>query len=230
MFYPAYHQKLIEETPSPNLTKKIREKITKSAVQAIKGIGYSNVGTVEFLMDKNENFYFLEVNTRIQVEHPITEVVTCIDIVKEQIKISAGEKIKPLAKELQPRGHAMECRINAEDPEKNFTPSAGNITTCHFPGGMGVRVDTHIYAGYNVPPYYDSLLAKLIVQGRDRNEAIEKMKSSLEQFIIIGPKTTIPLHLKILNHPDFISGNYTTNFIKKFIDELSKGDKDAQSK
>ncbi len=208
------HQKLIEETPSPFITEELREKMGEAAVKAAQAINYQSVGTVEFLVDKDRNFYFMEMNTRIQVEHPITEEVIEYDLIKEQIKIAAGVAIS--GKNYYPRKHAIECRINAEDPFNNFMPSPGKITVWHMPGGHGVRVDSHAYAGYVVPPYYDSLVAKLIVTGKEREEAIRKMLRALDEFVIDGIKTTIPLHKRILSHPDFVKGNYNTKFLETF--------------
>ncbi len=208
------HQKLIEETPSPFITEELREKMGQAAIKAAQAINYQSVGTVEFLVDKNRNFYFMEMNTRIQVEHPITEEVIEFDLVKEQIKIAAGVAIS--GKNYYPKMHAIECRINAEDPFNNFMPSPGKIEVWHMPGGHGIRVDSHVYAGYVVPPYYDSLVAKLIAVGQEREEAIRKMQRALEEFVIEGIKTTIPLHQKILAHPDFVKGNYNTKFLETF--------------
>ncbi len=208
------HQKLIEETPSPFITEELREKMGEAAVKAAQAINYQSVGTVEFLVDKDRNFYFMEMNTRIQVEHPITEEVIEYDLIKEQIKIAAGVAIS--GKNYYPRKHAIECRINAEDPFNNFMPSPGKITVWHMPGGHGVRVDSHAYAGYVVPTYYDSLVAKLIVTGKEREEAIRKMLRALDEFVIDGIKTTIPLHKRILSHPDFVKGNYNTKFLETF--------------
>ncbi len=208
------HQKLTEETPSPFITKELREKMGEAAVKATKAIQYEGVGTVEFLVDDKRNFYFIEMNTRIQVEHPITEEVINYDLIKEQIKVAAGIAIS--GKNYYPQMHAIECRINAEDPFKNFRPSAGTITTWHPPGGHGVRVDTHAYAGYKIPPYYDSMIAKLIVTARSREEAIKKMKRALDEFIIEGVATTIPFHKQLMNNKDFQEGNYTTKFLDNF--------------
>ncbi len=208
------HQKLIEETPSPFITEELREKMGEAAVKAAQAINYQSVGTVEFLVDKDRNFYFMEMNTRIQVEHPITEEVVDFDLVKEQIKIAAGVAIS--GKNYYPKLHAIECRINAEDPYNNFMPSPGKIEVWHMPGGHGIRVDSHAYAGYVVPPYYDSLVAKLIAVAQEREEAIRKMQRALEEFVIEGIKTTIPLHQKILAHPDFVKGNYNTKFLETF--------------
>ena len=209
------HQKLIEEVPSPFMTQKLREKMGKAAIKAGKAAKYEGVGTVEFLVDKKANFYFMEMNTRIQVEHPITEEVINYDLIKEQIKIAAGEKIS--GKNLYPQMHAIECRINAEDPFNNFRPSPGTITNFHKPGGHGVRVDTHVYSGYTIPPDYDSLIAKLITVAQTREEAIAKMKRALEEVIIEGVKTTVPFHEQLMNNEVFLSGKYTTNFMNDFV-------------
>ncbi len=209
------HQKLIEESPSAALDPKLREKMGKAAVKAAKAVNYSSAGTVEFVVDTNGNFYFIEMNTRVQVEHPVTEMVTGVDIVKEQIRIAAGEKLPYSQKDITLRGHSIECRINAEDPENNFMPSPGKVQNIHFPGGPGVRVDSHMYNGCAIPSHYDSLIAKLIVHAQDRPSAIARMKRALSEFTVKGVDTTIPFHMKVLDNPTFISGNYTT----KFIDE-----------
>ena len=208
------HQKLLEETPSPFMTDELREKMGKAAVLAATSIKYEGVGTVEFLVDKHRNFYFMEMNTRIQVEHPITEEVINFDLIKEQIKVAAGISIKGI--NYYPQMHAIECRVNAEDFKNNFRPSPGKITTLHTPGGHGVRVDTHVYAGYTIPPYYDSMIAKLITVARTREEAIKKMQRALEEFVIEGIETTIPFHRKLMQDPRFIEGNYTTKFMEDF--------------
>jgi len=208
------HQKLIEESPSPIVTPELREAMGQAAIKGAKSVKYRNAGTIEFLVDKNGNFYFMEMNTRIQVEHPVTEMVYGIDIVKEQIKIAAGEKLNIKQRQLKPNGHAIECRINAEDPFHGFRPSPGKITALHFPGGFGVRVDSHIYQEYVVPPYYDSMIAKLIVHAKTRDEAIARMLRALEEFVIEGVHTTIPFHIKLLNSPEFRSGvDYDTKFV-----------------
>ncbi len=207
------HQKLIEESPSPALTPELRAQMGDAAVQLAAAIGYVGAGTIEFLLDEDGSFYFMEMNTRIQVEHPVTEMVTGIDIVKEQIRAAAGE---PLSfDEVHLRGHSIEVRINAEDPYRNFQPSPGLITAYHPPGGPGVRVDTHVYAGYSVPPYYDSLLAKLIVHGRDRAEALARLGQALDSFILEGVKTTIPFLARVIRHPDFVAGNIDTKFLER---------------
>ena len=211
------HQKLLEESPSPALRPEVRERVMKSLRKAIKAIGYSNAGTVEFLMDEKGDLYFIEVNARIQVEHPVTEMVTGIDLVKAQIRIAAGEKLEDiLGGPVVCRGHAIECRINAENPE-TFTPSPGRITGFNVPGGIGIRVDTHAYQEGVIPPYYDSLVAKLIAFGSDRAEAIARMKRALDLFIVEGIHTSIPLHKKILREQDFIDGKFDTNFIKRWF-------------
>ncbi len=212
------HQKLVEEVPSPFMDDKLREKMGKAAIKAALAINYEGVGTVEFLVDKDKNFYFMEMNTRIQVEHPITEEVINFDLIKEQIKIAAGESIS--GKNYYPQRHAIECRINAEDPFNDYRPSPGKITNFHAPGGHGVRVDTHVYAGYTIPPYYDSMIAKLIVMHQTREEAINKMLRALQEFVIEGVHTTIPFHIQLMNNEDFRKGVYTTKFLETF--ELKK--------
>jgi acetyl-CoA carboxylase biotin carboxylase subunit len=207
------HQKLIEEAPSPALTAELREAMGTAAVRLAEAIGYVGAGTVEFLLDEDGSFYFMEMNTRIQVEHPVTEMVTGRDLVKEQILMAAGGKVDRRGKKL--RGHAIEVRINAEDPFKNFQPSPGLITAYHPPGGPGVRVDTHVYAGYTVPPYYDSLLAKLIVHGRDRAEALVRLGQALDSFILEGVTTTIPFLARVIAHPEFVAGTIDTKFIER---------------
>jgi len=208
------HQKLLEEAPSPFVTEKLRKKMGDAAVKAGESIKYEGVGTVEFLVDKHRNFYFMEMNTRIQVEHPVTEEVINFDLVKEQINLAAGIPIS--GKNHLPKGHAIECRINAEDVYKDFRPSPGKITELHKPGGHGVRVDSHIYAGYTIPANYDSMIAKLIVWAQTREEAIVKMERSLQEFVIEGVKTTIPLHLQIMRNEDFKAGNFDTSFMNTF--------------
>ncbi len=210
------HQKLIEESPSPAVSYELRQEMGRVAVEACKRIGYSNAGTIEFLLDEDGKFYFMEMNTRIQVEHPVTEMVTISDLVAAQIRIAAGEELNQTQDQLIFVGHAIECRINAEDPV-TFTPSPGRITTLNLPSGAGVRVDTAIYDGYFVPPYYDSLIAKVIVHSRSRDRAIARMRRALESMVVEGVKTTIPLHLKILNDPDFIAGNFSTRFMDRFL-------------
>lgn len=210
------HQKLIEESPSPVFDAKQRKDLGNKVVKALEEVGYTNAGTVEFLMDDDGSLYFIEMNTRIQVEHPVTEFVTGLDLVKAQIRIAAGERMEEAAGEMTFSGHSIECRINAEDPE-TFVPSAGRITTFQAPGGTGVRVDSAAYSDAVIPPYYDSLVAKLIVKGRDRGEAIGRMKRALEMFVIEGIKTSIPLQRRILMHPDFVSGKFDTHFIEKLL-------------
>ncbi len=208
------HQKLTEEAPSPFMTNELRKKMGEAAIKASESIGYEGAGTVEFLVDKHRNFYFMEMNTRIQVEHPITEQVIDHDLIFEQIKVATGVPI--IGKNYTPKLHSIECRINAEDPFNDFRPSPGRITTLHVPGGHGVRVDSHVYAGYLIPPNYDSMIAKLITTARTRDEAISKMRRSLDEFIIEGVKTTIPFHRQLMDDPDYLSGNYTTKFMESF--------------
>ena len=208
------NQKVLEETPSGILDEKTRSKMGEVAVKAVKEIGYTNAGTIEFLVDKNLDFYFMEMNTIVQVEHPVTEMVTGIDIIKEQIKIASGEKLSFTQKDIKFTGHSMEARINAENPEKNFMPCPGTITGLHLPGGNGVRVDTAIYSGYTVPPTYDSMLAKVIVHGKDRNESIAKLKSAIAELVVDGIQTNADFILKILSNKDFVNNNYDTSFIQ----------------
>jgi len=215
------HQKLLEESPSTALGPKQRERLGIQVTEALKKIGYSNAGTVEFLMDEDGDFYFIEMNTRIQVEHPVTEFVTGVDLVKAQIRVAAGEKLHDIIGKVHFSGHSMECRVNAEDPE-TFVPSAGRITTFQQPGGTGVRVDTAAHADAIIPPFYDSLIAKLIVHGRDRAEAIARMRRALEMFVVEGVKTSIPLHRKILADEDFIAGRFDTHFIERFTSAPAK--------
>ena len=207
------HQKLVEESPSPFMTDKLRKNMGEAAIKAVKSINYEGVGTVEFLVDKNRNFYFMEMNTRIQVEHPVTEEVINYDLICEQIKVAAGIKIS--GKNYTPVLHAIECRINAEDSENNFMPCPGLITNVYKPGGHGIRVDTHVYTGYKIPPYYDSMIAKLITVAQTREEAISKMRRALSEFVLEGVKSTIPFHKKLMNHKDFVAGNYTTKFMEE---------------
>jgi acetyl-CoA carboxylase biotin carboxylase subunit len=211
------HQKLTEEVPSPFMTKALRKKMGDAAVKAAEYIKYEGAGTVEFLVDKHRNFYFMEMNTRIQVEHPITEQVIDFDLIREQILVAAGVPIS--GKDYTPNLHSIECRINAEDPFNDFRPSPGKITTLHAPGGHGVRLDTHVYAGYSIPPNYDSMIAKLITTAQTREEAIHKMKRALDEFVIEGIKTTIPFHRQLMDHPDYLAGNYTTKFMEDFVIE-----------
>jgi acetyl-CoA carboxylase biotin carboxylase subunit len=208
------HQKLTEEVPSPFMTTALRKKMGEAAVKAAEYIKYEGAGTVEFLVDKHRNFFFMEMNTRIQVEHPITEQVIDFDLIREQISVAAGVVIS--GKNYIPKLHSIECRINAEDPFNDFRPSPGKITTLHSPGGHGVRLDTHVYAGYSIPPNYDSMIAKLITTAQTREEAISKMKRSLDEFVIEGINTTIPFHRQLMDHPDYIAGNYTTKFMEDF--------------
>ncbi|MEI7475139.1 MAG: acetyl-CoA carboxylase biotin carboxylase subunit [bacterium] len=211
------HQKLLEEAPSPVISAEVREQMGKAAVNAAKGINYEGAGTIEFLLDNKNNFYFMEMNTRIQVEHPVSEMVTSVDLLKEQIRVAMGEKLSFTQNDIEIRGHAIECRINAEDPDKDFMPSPGTIEGYVAPGGFGVRVDSHSYANYKIPPYYDSLIGKLIVWGRDREEARHRMLRALDEYAITGVKTTIPFHQKILKNEQFIKGDVTTNFIPEFL-------------
>jgi acetyl-CoA carboxylase biotin carboxylase subunit len=208
------HQKLVEESPSPFMTDDLRERMGAAAIKGASSIGYEGAGTIEFLVDKNRDFYFMEMNTRIQVEHPVTEEVVSYDLIKEQIKVAAGIPIS--GKNYLPKLHAMECRINAEDPRHGFRPTPGKITTLHIPGGHGVRVDTHVYAGYTIPPNYDSMIAKLITVAQTREEAIVKMKRALSEFVVEGVKTTIPFHLALMDNEDFKAGNFTTKFLETF--------------
>jgi acetyl-CoA carboxylase biotin carboxylase subunit len=209
------HQKLTEEAPSPFMTPQLRKKMGDAAVKAAESIKYEGAGTIEFLVDKHRNFYFMEMNTRIQVEHPITEQVIDYDLIYEQIKVAAGIPIT--GKNYFPKLHSIECRINAEDPFNGFRPSPGKIETLHVPGGHGVRVDTHVYAGYTIPPNYDSMIAKLITTAQTRKEAINKMRRALDEFVIEGVKTTIPFHRQLMDHPDYLAGNYTTKFMEDFV-------------
>ena len=208
------NQKMLEETPSGYIDEKLRQKMEKVSVKAIEKIGYTNAGTIEYLVDKSGNFYFMEMNTRLQVEHPVTEMVTGVDLVKEQINIAAGNKLSKEVRELNVKGHSLECRINAENPDKNFMPCPGKITGLHIPGGNGIRVDTAIYQDYVIPPNYDSMIAKLIVHGMDREDSINKMKSALGEFVIDGITTNIDFLYKILENPEFIKNDYDTSFIK----------------
>jgi acetyl-CoA carboxylase biotin carboxylase subunit len=222
------HQKLLEESPSVAVTPEQRKEVGSMLEKTLSKIGYMNAGTIEFLMDEDGKLYFIEMNTRIQVEHPVTEMVTNVDLVKSQIRIAAGQSLSEVLQgRMELQGHAIECRINAEHPEK-FTPSAGKITTFHPPGGTGVRVDTALYAEGVVPPYYDSMIAKLIVRGKDRNEAIQRMSRALDMFIVEGIHTTIPLQKKIMAHPDFVSGNFDTKFMERFLAE--EKEKQAEKK
>jgi len=208
------HQKLVEESPSPFMTPELRKKMGEAAIKAASAINYESVGTIEFLVDKHRNFYFMEMNTRIQVEHCVTEEVINFDLIKEQIKIASGERIS--GKNYEPAMHAIECRINAEDPYNDFRPSPGKITVLHQPGGHGVRVDSHVYAGYTIPPYYDSMIAKIIAVARTRVEAINTMQRALSEYVIEGVKTTIPFHQQLMQNEDFCKGNFTTKFLETF--------------
>lgn len=208
------HQKLVEESPSPVMTDELRQRMGEAAIKGTKAVNYEGAGTIEFLVDKNGDFYFMEMNTRIQVEHPVTEMVTSFDLIKEQIKVAAGIPIT--GENYFPIGHSIECRINAEDPANNFRPSPGKITNLHYPGGAGVRVDSHVYAGYVIPPYYDSMIAKLIVFAQTREEAIVRMKRALGEFVIEGIKTTIPFHLDLMEDENFKAGNFTTKFLDDY--------------
>ena len=216
------HQKVLEESPSPAMTEELRRKMGDTAIRAAKAVGYESAGTIEFLLDKNENFYFMEMNTRIQVEHPVTESVTNVDLIKSQIRIASGEALNIRQEDVVFKGHAIECRINAENPEKNFRPSPGKINHLHLPGGKGIRVDTAVYAGYTIPPYYDSMIAKVIVLGKSRNEAIKKMKSALSEFIVGGIDTNVDFQMEIMNNARFQSGDFSTDFIEQM--EAGKGE------
>ena len=210
------HQKLIEESPSPLVDNELRAKLGNAAVLGAKKINYRGAGTIEFLVDDDKNFYFMEMNTRIQVEHPVSEMITNIDLVKEQLRVASGRKLRFTQNDIHFRGHSIETRINAEDPFNNFIPSPGKITSFHIPGGLGVRVDTHAYAGYFIPPYYDSMIAKLIVWGEDRAEAIARMRRALREFIVEGVKTTIPFHQKVMQDKRFVEGKFDTGFLDDF--------------
>jgi acetyl-CoA carboxylase biotin carboxylase subunit len=213
------HQKLVEEAPSPALTPELRVRMGEAAVRGAKAIDYVGAGTIEMLLNDDGSFYFMEMNTRIQVEHPVTEMTTGFDLVKEQIRAAAGLPLSVPDRAIYLRGHAIECRINAEDPARNFAPSPGTITAFHMPGGPGVRVDTHVYAGYRVPPFYDSLIAKLICHGATRAEAVARMKHSLESFVVEGVHTTIPFLAQLMDHPDFVSGEIDTKFLERMMAE-----------
>ncbi|MBU2541179.1 MAG: acetyl-CoA carboxylase biotin carboxylase subunit [Candidatus Omnitrophica bacterium] len=213
------HQKLLEESPSMALDDKLRRKMGEVAIKAAKAVGYQGVGTVEFLLDENGDFYFLEMNTRIQVEHPVTETLTGIDLVKLQILLAAGEKLKLKQDKIKSSGHSIECRINAEDPDNGFLPSPGLIKNLILPGGPNIRIDTHVYSGYKIPPYYDSLIAKLITKGNNRNEALQTMRRALDEFIIEPIKTTIPFHRELLENRNFLRGEITTHFIEDLLSE-----------
>ena len=211
------HQKLIEEAPSPAMTPKLREEMGRAVIKGAKAVNYSNAGTMEFLLDKHNKYYFMEVNTRIQVEHGVTETVMGVDLIKEQIKVAFGERLSFAKKEFQFRGHAIECRINAEDSEKGFLPSPGKVTQFIVPGGIGIRLDTQVYTGYSIPPFYDSMIAKLIAYGNDRTEAIDRMARALDEFVIEGIKTTIPFHKKVMQNSSFRRGEFNTSFVENFL-------------
>jgi acetyl-CoA carboxylase biotin carboxylase subunit len=215
------HQKLLEEAPSPALTQKLRDQMGHAAVAAAKSINYTGAGTVEFLLDKSGKFYFMEMNTRIQVEHPVTEMITGLDLIAEQLRIAQGEKLQIKQNQVILNGHAIECRINAEDPDRNFRPHPGRITGFLPPGGPGVRMDSHVYTDYEIPAYYDSLIGKLIVWGRDRPTAIRRMKRALRECAITGVPTTLSFHQKILDSPEFLNGEVYTNFVEQFMNQNS---------
>ena len=212
------HQKMMEESPSAAITEELRQRMGQTAVKAAKAAHYENAGTIEFLLDKHKNFYFMEMNTRIQVEHPVTEMVTGIDLVKEQIRIAAGEPLHMEQEDIVLKGHAIECRINAEDPERNFMPCPGTVKDLHFPGGNGVRIESALYNGYTIPPFYDSMVAKVIVHGEDRMDAIRKMRSALGEVVVDGITTNLDFQYDILNHPVFLSGNVNTHFIPEYFE------------
>ena len=223
------HQKLLEEAPAPNLPQRTREALYKAAIRGARAIGYSSVGTLEFLLDRERNFYFMEMNTRIQVEHPVTETTTGLDLIELMIRVAAGEPLPVTQADIQPRGHAIECRINAEDPERDFEPSAGLVEAYAAPGGPGVRVDSHLFPGYVTPPYYDSLLAKLVVWGRDRAEAIARTERALEEFIVAGIDTTIPFHRGLLRDARFRRGELSTGFIPEYLERMADGQTDRRT-
>ncbi len=218
------HQKLLEEAPSPAIAAALREKMGRTAVAGAQAVGYQNVGTMEFLLTDDGRFYFIEANCRIQVEHPVTEMITGIDLVKEQIRLAAGEPLSMQQEDVRPRGHAIECRINAEDVYRGFVPSSGLISACQLPGGPGVRVDSHIFSGYVNPPYYDSLLAKIICWGRDRQEAIDRMRRALRECRIEGLATNIPFHLALLDSPQFQRGEVDIALAASFVAEIARAD------
>ena len=209
------HQKLIEESPSPAVDADLRERMGRAAVRAAASVGYHSVGTVEFLLEASGRFYFMEMNTRIQVEHPVTEMVTGLDLLKEQIRVAAGERLAFRQEDVVLKGHAIECRINAEDPERDFAPAPGTVTSFHPPGGPGVRVDTHVYSGYRIPPFYDSMIAKLITYGADRDEAIKRMRRALDECVIEGVPSTLAFHARIMQHPRYLSGDFSTHFLEE---------------
>ncbi len=212
------HQKMMEESPCTVITEELRQRMGQTAVKAAKAAHYENAGTIEFLLDKHKNFYFMEMNTRIQVEHPVTEMVTGIDLVKEQIRIAAGEPLHMEQEDIVLKGHAIECRINAENPEKNFMPCPGTVKDLHFPGGNGVRIESALYNGYTIPSFYDSMVAKVIVHGEDRMDAIRKMRSALGEVVVDGITTNLDFQYDILNHPVFLSGNVNTHFIPEYFE------------
>lgn len=214
-----HHQKMIEESPSVALTPELRRRMGEAAIKAAKAVKYKSAGTIEFLLDRDQNFYFMEMNTRIQVEHPVTEMVSGVDLMKEMISIAEGKPLSISQEEIRLNGHAMECRINAEDPDNHFRPCPGVIREVHLPGGNGVRIDTAVYNGYEIPPYYDSMIAKVIVHGRNRQETIDKMRSTLGELIIDGVTTNVDFQYEILNHEDFQKGNITTDFIPEHFPE-----------
>ena len=216
------HQKVLEESPCENISPALRSKLGRTAVKAAKAVGYENAGTIEFLLEPNGKFYFMEMNTRVQVEHPVTELVSGVDIIKEQIRIAAGEKLSFTQKDIRLSGHAIECRINAESPERGFMPSPGTITNLHFPGGNGIRIDTHVYQGYKLPPYYDSMIAKLIAYGKDRDEAVRKLRSALGETIIDGIDTNIDFAYELIKSPAFEKGHIDTGFIEKHFPKYLK--------
>ena len=217
------HQKLLEESPSPAVDSKLRKRLGEAAIKGARAVNYVSAGTIEFLLDKHNDFYFMEMNTRIQVEHPVTEMVTGIDLIKEQLRVAAGEKLKLQQDDIQIRGAAIECRINAEDSENDFFPSPGKIETLNLPGGPGVRLDTHIYPGYEITSYYDSLVAKLITYGRSRQEAIKIMQRALNEFYIAPIKTTIGFHLRLMSNPLFLKGDVSTHFVQEMLKGQDKG-------
>jgi len=223
------HQKLVEEAPSPVVTAELRRQMEEAARRGASAVNYRSAGTIEFLLDQDGNFYFMEMNTRIQVEHPVTEMITGLDLIKEQILIASGGAVSHAAWDHKIQGHAIECRINAEDPERGFRPSPGRVESLHLPGGPGIRIDSHIYAQYVIPPFYDSLIAKIIAYGRDRNEAIQRMQRALEEFIIEGVKTTIPLHQQILANEDFRAGRIDTGFLARLEEQQAQVEAAAAS-
>ena len=216
------HQKVIEESPCAQISQQLRSKLGRTAVKAAKAVGYENAGTIEFLLDSSGRFYFMEMNTRVQVEHPVTELVTGLDIIKEQIRIAAGEKLSVTQKDIKLTGHAIECRINAEDPDRGFLPCPGTIDNLHFPGGNGVRMDTHVYQGYRLPPNYDSMIAKLIVHGKDREEAVRKLRSALGETLVEGIITNVDFDYEIVSSPAFMKGNIDTGFIQKHFPRYTR--------